>query len=120
MKVFKIYWLDGSVETIRGNDIADAVKKAGIGRGATKAIDHWSEVKVSPLDEKMLLIDGEEVINPKIVTALRNELSINTGILRGSTIKVNIYNRDYTFRLIGKDNLSVSLSTIKQKVEACC
>jgi hypothetical protein len=39
MKTYTLYWLDGKREVIQGNDIADAMTKAGYGQGAVKALD---------------------------------------------------------------------------------
>ena len=44
-KIFIIHWLDGKVEEISGDNIADAFNKAGYGAGAVAAIDYYEEKK---------------------------------------------------------------------------
>lgn len=44
-KTFKLYWLDGSTEIVKGYDIADAFRKAGYGGGAIRALDYHKEIK---------------------------------------------------------------------------
>ena len=34
MKVFTLFWLDGTREVVKGIDIADAMRRAGYGGGA--------------------------------------------------------------------------------------
>ncbi len=43
-KTFILHWLHGAPEKIHGLDIADAIRKAGYGSGAMKALDYWEEV----------------------------------------------------------------------------
>jgi len=43
-KKFKIYWLDGKTEIIKGCDIVDAFTRAGYGAGAINAVDYYDEV----------------------------------------------------------------------------
>lgn len=43
MKYFTIYWRHGTKSFIKGIDIADASKKAGIGAGAVPAIDWYKK-----------------------------------------------------------------------------
>ena len=43
-KAFKLTWLGGKIEIIRGQTIADAFSKAGYGGGAIRALDTWEEV----------------------------------------------------------------------------
>lgn len=38
---YLLHWLSGEVETIRGYGIADAVRRAGYGGGAFRALDYW-------------------------------------------------------------------------------
>jgi hypothetical protein len=42
MKTYTLFWLDGKREVIQGNDIADAMTKAGYRQGAIKALDFHS------------------------------------------------------------------------------
>lgn len=44
MRRFKLYWLDGKVEIVEGNDIADAFTKTGYGAGAIRALDWYKEI----------------------------------------------------------------------------
>lgn len=44
---YRVYWLSGEVELVEGNDIADALNKAGYGAGAVRAID-WYEPDNGP------------------------------------------------------------------------
>ena len=44
MKSFKLHWLDGKIETIKGLNISDAMTKAGYGNGAIRALDYYEEV----------------------------------------------------------------------------
>ena len=39
MKTFTLYWRGGTKETVTGNDIADAMNRAGYGGGALRALD---------------------------------------------------------------------------------
>ena len=45
MKTFRLFWIGGSVELIKGDDIADAFRKAGYGAGAVRSLDWYEEVK---------------------------------------------------------------------------
>lgn len=44
MKEFKLYWLDGTTEVVTGDDVCQAVRRAGIGAGAIPALDYYEEV----------------------------------------------------------------------------
>jgi len=45
MKKFILHWRGGMRDQIiEGNDIADAVNRAGIGQGALPALDYWEPV----------------------------------------------------------------------------
>jgi hypothetical protein len=41
MKTFTLFWLTGQTEVVKGNDIADAMTKAGYGGGAIRALDFY-------------------------------------------------------------------------------
>ena len=43
MKTFMLYWLDGSTNEVRGNDIASAMNNAGY--GALGALDHYKLIE---------------------------------------------------------------------------
>lgn len=43
MEVFRLHWLDGKVEIVRGEGIANAFNKAGYGGGAIRALDYYEE-----------------------------------------------------------------------------
>ena len=45
MRQFKLHWLGGKIELVKGTDIADACRKAGIGNGALSALDYYEEVR---------------------------------------------------------------------------
>jgi hypothetical protein len=45
VKKFKLFWLGGKVQEVKGTDIASAMNNAGIGQGALRALDYWQEVK---------------------------------------------------------------------------
>lgn len=45
MRTFKLHWLDGSIELVYGNTIAEAFTLAGYGGGALAALDYYEEVK---------------------------------------------------------------------------
>lgn len=40
---FTLYWLSGRTEVVEGTDIADAVRKAGYGGGALRALDYYQK-----------------------------------------------------------------------------
>lgn len=44
MKTFKLFWLDGKEEIVKGTDIANAMNKAGYGAGALAALDYYEEI----------------------------------------------------------------------------
>jgi hypothetical protein len=44
MKTYKFHWLDGKVETFKGNNPVDALNKAGYGAGAIPALDWFEEI----------------------------------------------------------------------------
>lgn len=46
MKTFKLHWLDGKTELIKGNTIASAFTSAGYGAGALRALDWYEEIKL--------------------------------------------------------------------------
>lgn len=43
MKKFTLFWLDGKSEIVEGNNVADAMTKAGYGNGALRALDFQGE-----------------------------------------------------------------------------
>ena len=45
MKEFILHWKDGKDEKVKGTNIADAMTKAGYGKGALPALDYWEEVE---------------------------------------------------------------------------
>ena len=45
MKKYKLYWLDGRTEIKEGCDAIEAFNRAGIGRGALRALDYYEEIK---------------------------------------------------------------------------
>ncbi|GEM_PF-4306089 len=45
LKEFRLHWLQGKPEIVKGTDIADACRRAGIGNGALPALDYFEEVK---------------------------------------------------------------------------
>lgn len=45
MKEFLLHWRDGEIDFVTGNNIADAMTKAGYGAGAIKALDFWEEAR---------------------------------------------------------------------------
>ena len=42
---FKLHWLSEKPQIVTGDNIADAMNRAGIGKGALPALDYWEEVK---------------------------------------------------------------------------
>ncbi len=42
-KTFKLHWLDGPATDIKGTDIADACRRAGVGNGALLALDYFEQ-----------------------------------------------------------------------------
>jgi hypothetical protein len=46
MKTFILHWLTGQDETLTGETVIDAFKKAGYGAGSLQALDYWEEVKL--------------------------------------------------------------------------
>lgn len=49
MKTFILHWLTGDPETAKGNDIADAFRRAGYGGGAISVLDYYEEIKGEPV-----------------------------------------------------------------------
>ena len=45
MKTFILYWINGQIEEVQGNSIADAFTKAGYGAVALRALDYYEEKK---------------------------------------------------------------------------
>ena len=45
MKTFRLHWLNGDTEKIKGESISDAFTKAGYGSGALRALDWYEEIK---------------------------------------------------------------------------
>lgn len=45
MARFKLHWKDGKVESVIGDSISDAFRRAGYGGGAPSALDYWSHDK---------------------------------------------------------------------------
>lgn len=52
MKKFRLYWLDGTTEIIKGRDAVDAFNSAGIGAGALRALDYYEEVEEGKQNEE--------------------------------------------------------------------
>ena len=46
MNTYILYWFDGKREIVKGDTPADAMNKAGIGRGALQALDFYEEMYV--------------------------------------------------------------------------
>lgn len=44
-KTYKLHWLDGKIDTVKGTSIADAFTRAGYGAGAMSALDYHKEIK---------------------------------------------------------------------------
>ena len=44
MKKYKLYWLTGETEIVKGTSISDAFSKAGYGAGALAALDYYKEL----------------------------------------------------------------------------
>lgn len=42
MLEYTFYWKDGTKNVCRGNDVADALNRAGFGNGALRALDFWT------------------------------------------------------------------------------
>lgn len=42
MNKYTLYWLGGKREVVEGNDIADAMNRAGYGNGALRALDFFA------------------------------------------------------------------------------
>lgn len=45
MEEFILHWKDGQDEKVTGENIADAMTRAGYGAGALPALDYWEEVE---------------------------------------------------------------------------
>lgn len=45
LKTFRLHWLDGTTQDIKGTDIDNAMKQAGFIGGSTGALDYWEELK---------------------------------------------------------------------------
>lgn len=43
MDKFTLFWLTGKAEVIKGNDIANACNRNGIGQGALAALDFYAQ-----------------------------------------------------------------------------
>jgi hypothetical protein len=41
MYEFILYWLDGTLDRVKGENIADAIRRAGYGHGAIVALDFY-------------------------------------------------------------------------------
>jgi hypothetical protein len=44
MNTYELHWLDGKVETLKGDSVFDAYTKAGYGLGAVQALDYYREI----------------------------------------------------------------------------
>jgi len=44
MNTYKLYWLDGKEEIVKGDTIAQAFTLAGYGQGALAALDYFERV----------------------------------------------------------------------------
>ena len=44
MKRFRLFWLTGTTEDVEGNTVAEAITRAGYGRGAIQALDYYEEL----------------------------------------------------------------------------
>ena len=47
MKKYILHWLDGTNETVEGDSIEDAFRRAGYGAGAIPALDYYELVSFS-------------------------------------------------------------------------
>jgi hypothetical protein len=45
LKTYILHWKTGEDEEVKGYDIADACRRAGIGHGALPALDYYEEAK---------------------------------------------------------------------------
>jgi hypothetical protein len=79
MNEYILHWIGGRNETVRGNDIADACNRAGIGRGALQALDYYEPAtnqgaQSMPIDpqtfEFTVILVGEEVLTEAQANAI--------------------------------------------------
>jgi len=47
MKTYILYWKDGKMEKVKGNNPADAMNQAGYGSGALRALDFYASGKTT-------------------------------------------------------------------------
>lgn len=59
MKEYRLYWRDGSQETVYGETISHAMNSAGIGGGALRALDYWEEIVYPELVDENLKVTEE-------------------------------------------------------------
>ena len=45
LNAYKLHWLDGKTEVIRGLSASEAINMAGIGRGALHALDYYETLR---------------------------------------------------------------------------
>lgn len=67
MNEFDLHWRDGTVQRVEGRDAADAINRAGYGRGALRALDYYSPVG-EHTEEEMF----DEIIKPLMEWLARN------------------------------------------------
>jgi len=78
MKTFILHWRTGRPNTVHGNDIADAMNKAGYGQGVIPALDYWEEVKPeNELDVEVGRADTESIC--KCIGNFTNRCPIHGG-----------------------------------------
>lgn len=44
-KMFRLYWLNGQTEVVKGTDVTDAFTNRGYGQGAVHALDFYNTIE---------------------------------------------------------------------------
>lgn len=61
---YNLHWNNGDIVTVKGDDIADAMNKAGYGAGVLKALDYYVEAERDTFANFKHLRDTKHTHNP--------------------------------------------------------
>lgn len=104
VKLFKLYWRNGSTNIIKGNSIEVALNSSSYGLGALKALDYYKEIKSLPKNDKKFEYKEKgggfsEISNPSFIKQIRLQ---SPDI--GDEVTIDFAMRKFKYRLIEETN----------------
>lgn len=110
IKRFEFHWKDGAVNYAFAESVEDASKVLGLSGGVMRALDYWDSRDEIPYEERQLLHEGGEIINPVFVEQIKNLGQLQVG----ANIIVKAYNREYPLIVTSVTGCVINLETLKR------